>query len=311
MLSKVAERVYWIARYIERVESTARLVSIYDKLLFDLPRNVELGWYNLIRINNLEQDFNERYSIKDERNVVKFLLGDTSNSSSALSSLNAVRENVRTTRDVVLEPTWELVNELHLYVNENLQQGINRRQRHEFLDNIVKSCQQIIGMLYGSMPRDAAWQFLCLGRNLECADMTSRILDAGAAAYIEMAGNDSAVNSRQIILGHVLRSLNADQAYRSQMRSTVNADAVIEFLLENKEFPRSIAYCHHAMHESAAKLPRSEKVIKQLNSARKKFLNDVDFKVLDIDLRNYLNDLQIVHIKIHDTISATWFPEWK
>jgi len=82
MLSKVAERIYWAARYLERVESTARLLSIYDKLLFDLPRQVNLGWYNLIVINSLEQDFNERYSVRDERNVVKFLLGDESNYSS-------------------------------------------------------------------------------------------------------------------------------------------------------------------------------------------------------------------------------------
>jgi len=71
MLSKVAERVYWAARYIERVESTARLVNIYDQLLFDMPRQVNFGWYNLIVINSLEQDFNDRYSVRDERNVVK------------------------------------------------------------------------------------------------------------------------------------------------------------------------------------------------------------------------------------------------
>ena len=76
MLSKVAERIYWSARYLERVESTARLLSIYDKLLFDMPRRVNLGWYNLIVINSLEDDYNSRYSVRDERNVVKFLLGD-------------------------------------------------------------------------------------------------------------------------------------------------------------------------------------------------------------------------------------------
>ena len=85
MLSKVAERVYWAARYLERVESTARMLSIYDTLLFDLPRQVNLGWYNLIVINSLEQDFNERYSVQDERNVVKFLVGDDTNPSSIVT----------------------------------------------------------------------------------------------------------------------------------------------------------------------------------------------------------------------------------
>ncbi len=98
MLSKVAERVYWTARYIERVESTARMISIYDKLLFDLPRSVKITWYNLIVINSLESDFSDRYSVRDERNVVKFLIADENNPGSIVSSLTAIRENVRTTR---------------------------------------------------------------------------------------------------------------------------------------------------------------------------------------------------------------------
>ena len=114
MLSKVAERIYWTARYLERIESTARLISIYDKLLFDLPRNVQLSWYNLITINSLQKDFSDRYAVQDERNVIKFLIGDESNYSSIISSLKAVRENVRTTRDVIPSDVWYTINELNL-----------------------------------------------------------------------------------------------------------------------------------------------------------------------------------------------------
>ncbi len=159
MLSRVAERVYWTARYLERIESTARLISIYDKLLFDLPRSVQFSWYNLITINSLEGDFNNRYSVKDEHNVVKFMIGDQDNPCSVFSSLQAIRENIRTTRDVILADTWELTNELSLYVKDNLQLGIKRSNRHEFLENIIKGCQQILGLLYGNMPHDAAWNF--------------------------------------------------------------------------------------------------------------------------------------------------------
>ena len=112
MLSRVAERIYWCARYLERVENTARLVSVYDNLLFDLPHDFNIGWYNLITINSGEQAFDERYKIRDERNVVKFLLADDTNFSSMLVSLKMVRENMRTTRDVVPQETWELINEL-------------------------------------------------------------------------------------------------------------------------------------------------------------------------------------------------------
>lgn len=308
MLSKVAERVYWTARYLERIENTARLVSIYDKLLFDLPRSVKLSWHNLIVINSLDSDFNDRYSVRDERNVVKFMLGDYSNSSSVVSSLRFCRENIRTTRDVVLEETWELINELSLYVQENLQQGINRSRRHEFLDGIIKGCQQILGLLYGNMPHDAAWDFLRLGRNLERADMTTRNLDAGIAEILQTADDENAVNSRQIILGSVLRSLNADLSYRRMERSAVSGGAVVYFLLQNKEFPRSLAHCLNAMIDSAEKLPRSQKVVSELKKIQKNIFKDVNYDSLDDNLRDYLNNVQIQLAAIHDLVRTNWFP---
>ncbi len=309
MLSKVAERVYWTARYLERIESTARIISIYDKLLFDLPRDVSLSWYNLIMINSLEKDFDERYSVRDERNVVKFLLGDESNPSSMLSSLKAIRENIRTTRDVVLEETWELTNELNLYVQDHLQQGINRSKRHEFLDNIIKGCQQILGLLYGNMPHDAAWDFLRLGRNLERADMTTRNLDAGMAAILQLEDDDAAVNSHQIIWGNVLRSLNADLSYRRCMRSSVKGDAVVEYLLANEAFPRSIEHCIEALIDSCTHLPNSKTLVTYLRKEKQSLFDAVDYEELGPQLRECLNQLQIMLADFHSHISETWFPK--
>ncbi|KZY97165.1 hypothetical protein A3746_21745, partial [Oleibacter sp. HI0075] len=269
MLSKVAERVYWAARYLERVESTARMLSIYDTLLFDLPRQVNLGWYNLIVINSLEQDFNERYSVQDERNVVKFLVGDDTNPSSIVTSLKAIRENIRTTRDVIPADTWELVNELSQYVQDHLQQGINRRDRHEFLGNVISACQQIIGLWQVNMPRDSAWEMLKLGQNLERADMTTRNLDAATAAIMQIEDDDFAVNSQQIIWGNVLRSLSADQPYRRAMRSSVKAPLVCSFLLTDPRFPRSVEYCLNDMIQGVKALPRAEKIIADIRKLHK------------------------------------------
>ncbi|GAB1257685.1 hypothetical protein NBRC116494_21870 [Aurantivibrio plasticivorans] len=310
MLSKVAERVYWTGRYLERIESTARLITIYDTLLFDLPRSVEISWYNLILINGIEDSFLERYSVKDEKNVVKFLIADTTNSSSIVSSLNAVRENVRTTRDVVLQDTWELVNELNLFVKENVQQGVGRKQRHEFLEEIIKGCQQILGLLFGNMTQDAPWRFLSLGRNLERADMTTRILEAGVKAYSDLADEDAAVNTRQIILGQVLRSLNADQSYRRIVRSKVNATEVVEFLLENPQFPRSILYCHKALVEHAKPLPSATRLLDEMAMLENK-IGKIKAAKLNEKLPDHLNWLQLCHINIHTIICETWFPAWE
>ena len=162
MLSKVAERLYWTARYIERVENTARLVSVYDNLLFDLPTEVDISWYNLITLNSAGELFEERYRVRDERNVVKFMLADDTNPSSLLMALKSVRENVRTTRDVLPIESWEMINALYIFARENIQQGINRKARHEFLAQIIKGCQQINGLMTGTMSRDDPWQFLRL-----------------------------------------------------------------------------------------------------------------------------------------------------
>ena len=309
MLSKVAERVFWTARYLERIESTARMVNIYDKLLFDMPRSYTLGWYNLIIINSLEEDFNDRYKVRDERNVVKFLLGDESNPSSVVSSLKAIRENVRTTRDVVPEETWERINELSMFVQENLQQGINRSLRYEFLEDIIKGCQQLLGLLYGCMPHDAAWIFLRLGRNLERADMTTRNLDAGMAAIMEREGDESIVNIRQIIWGNVLRALNASQAYRRTKRCAVQSEEVIDFLLEDTEFPRSIAHCLNALIDSCMKLPHSKSMVAELNAIKKLISSELDIDNLGVPFRDYLNRLQIHLNKIDQLIGETWFPK--
>lgn len=308
MLSKVAERVYWIARYIERVENTARLVGVYDNLLFDLPRTVNFGWFNLVQINSAQEDFLERYKVKDERNVVKFTLGDASNSSSVVSSLKLIRENVRTTMDVVPAEAWELVNELTIYVNDNIQQSISRAKRNGFLDGLVKGCQQINGLLYGTMSHDAAWFFLRLGRNLERADMTTRILDAGAAALLQMEGDEAAVNIQQLIWGNVLRSVGADQSYRRTTRSAVEGADVVYYLLEDGEFPRTIRHCINALIDSAKKLPRSKEVVDFLNETQGSIFDDVDYEQLGEPLRDYLNDLQTELAAIHDKIARTWFP---
>ncbi|MGJ8687041.1 MAG: alpha-E domain-containing protein, partial [Spongiibacteraceae bacterium] len=250
MLSRVAERVYWFARYLERVENTARLLNVYTSLLLDLPGETGISWYNLIIASGTRSAFDKRFQNRDERNVVKYLLSDEENTSSMLSSISMMRENIRTTRDVVPPESWELVNELSIYFDDNMQQGINRRNRRQFLEEVIKCCQQINGLISGTMSHDAAWQMLRLGRNLERADMTSRIVEAGAQMLPEMAEEEYSYVI-DVVWGSVLRSLNAYQPYRRTMKVAVTGEDVVSFLQADKHFPRSIAYCLRNMRESA------------------------------------------------------------
>jgi len=307
MLSKVAERLYWAARYLERVENTARLVSVYDKLLFDLPKDLNISWYSLVELNSATDLFSERYRVRDEHNVVKFILSDDTNPSSMLSALGMLRENIRTSRDVLPVESWEHINELYLYAQNNIRLGINRSKRYEFLNQIVSQCQMLFGLLSGTMSHDAPWQFVKLGRDLERADMTTRILDAGAAALIE-ADEDASVNMRQVVWGNVLRSASAYMSYRRSVRMSVTGPDVARYLLEDPHFPRSVAACLTQLNISAGKLPHGEKVvnaIKTIQPVKHAIEQETD---LGPAFREELNDLQIQLSQLGDRISQTWFP---
>ena len=180
LLSRVAERVYWQARYLERAENTARLLSVFSTLLMDLPRGTKLGWHTLVQITGNEEEFAKRYKQTTERNVIRFLLAEK-NSVSVLDMLAATRENARTTREIMPTEAFELINDLYYRAKEKAEPGVGRGLRHELLDSIVTDCQQIWGLLAGTMSRDAAYSFVRLGRSLERADMTTRIVDVGSS----------------------------------------------------------------------------------------------------------------------------------
>ena len=119
MLSRVAERLYWMARYLERAEDTARLTQAYSHLIMDIPAGSEPGWEILVRILDAQPIFGESHRVCNEQNVLRFLIADEENPGSVHFCIRAARENVRTTRDVLPEEVWEHVNELYLFSTEN------------------------------------------------------------------------------------------------------------------------------------------------------------------------------------------------
>ena len=176
LLSRVAERVYWQARYLERAENVARLLHVFSALQLDLPKGTKLGWQTLVQITGHEEQFVEKYKQENERNVVRFLLAER-NGISLVDMLAFARENARTTREIMPTEAFELINGLYYFARDNAEAGISRAERNEILDQIVSRSQQIGGLMAGTMSRDEAYGFVRLGRSLERADMTTRIVD--------------------------------------------------------------------------------------------------------------------------------------
>src|SRR3982750_4488571 len=175
MLARVVENVYWLARYLERAENTARIIGVNTNLLLDLPGGIAPGWLPLVDISGNRAEFDARGTKGDERDVVHFLIAEKDNPGSICSSLHSARENARTLREILPIEAWELLNEFIGDCTRNVDGAINKRTRFEFLKRIVISLQTIAGMLDGTMNRNDAHTFSQLGRNLERADMTSRI----------------------------------------------------------------------------------------------------------------------------------------
>jgi uncharacterized alpha-E superfamily protein len=307
MLSSVAERIYWTSRYLQRVESSARLVNVYTNLLTDLPKDINISWFNLVTLNSGETEYEARYKVRDERNVVKFTLADDTNAGSMLVSLSMVRENLRTTRDVMPESAWELINELTTFAKQSIKDGcLNRGKRHEFLTQVINQCQLIQGYIASTLSHDEVWDMWCIGRHLECADMTTRILDAGTHVLATHDDRDEA-HAPLIIWGNVLRSSGADHAYRRNVAASVGGNKVAKFLIFDPHFPRSVHYCISSMESAVKRLPKSRKIITSMKALGIRQTSSVRFTELDDQLSAYCNDLQLKLGGLHGIFSENWF----
>ena len=307
MLARVVENVYWLARYIERVENTARLVSVNTNLLLDLPKGLAPGWQPLIDITGSRAMFDARGIRADEREIVQFLLADPENPGSIVSSFKRARENARTLRDILPTEAWELLNQSFLEFIEELATGLNKRTRFNFLKRIVLTSQTITGALEGTMNRNDAYTFLMLGRNVERADMTSRIVDVRSAQLLP----DDAPELRPfdtIQWVSVLKSLSGYEMYRLSRRTRVSRTDVLEFVLRGEQFPRACGCSLRQIEQCLLALPRSAGVLDALAGVIR-FVGEADLAALDQPgLHELIDRLQLHIIGVHDGIAQTYFP---
>ena len=311
LLSRVAERVYWQARYLERAENMARLLHVFSALQLDLPKRTKLGWQSLITITGHDTYFASKYKQENERNVVKFLLSEE-NGISLVDMLVSARENARTTREIMPTEAFELINGLYHFARDHAEKGLHRAERNNILEQIVSRAQQIGGLLAGSMSRDEAYSFVRLGRSLERADMTTRIIDVDAQKLmpqleVEGAEPEAREPYNNILWMNVLRSSSAYQMYRQHVQERVNGADVAKFLLQNEQFPRSAAHNLTTLTKVLAKLPSSGKVTWQVNKTRRLVRNADLQGLMQRGLLEHLDLVQQEIGKVHYKIAETWF----
>ncbi len=307
MLSRVAEQVYWFGRHVERAENTARLAGVNANLLMDLPRSFLRLWANAIDIMGSRDAFYARYDEADEKNVLLFILADEGNPASLLNTVRMARENARSSREIIPIEAWEKINEFYLYTRKHKTAGLKRSGRHKFLGDIIGFCHHITGLLSSDMSHGESYGFVLAGRNLERADLSTRIIDAG---YLNLLPDedDAAVAFDDLLWLNVLNSLSSYQVYRQHVKVRPNGEDVVNFLLRNDNAPRSVSHCLEAIHGGLARLPYNSLPLKSVQRTQELLETAEAARLMQKDgLHALMDQIQLNLVDIHQQVEQTWF----
>ena len=242
MLSRLADSLYWMSRYVERAENVARFIDVNMWLSLDLPAGYQEQWSPLISTTGDDALFAKHYEIPTKRNVINFLTFDTRNPNSILSTITAARENARLARQYISLETWERVNRFYLAIQNGARSAARGFEPgQDFFSDVMSSSHLFLGTIYATMSHNEGWHFCRLGRLIERADKTSRILDT---KYYLLLPSLDAVGTPydDLMWAAVLRSTSALEMYRKRFHQ-ISPDRIVEFLVLDREFPRAIHYC--------------------------------------------------------------------
>ena len=306
MLSRVAESLYWMARYLERAENTARFINSTTQVLLDLPRGASFGWDTLLKVAGLDALYNKHYATANEADIMRFLIMDERNPGSILASIHGARENTRTFREVLPMEIWERINALYLYIRDNAAAASHgSSKRYEVLNGIIERRQSVIGLLVGSMSHDLSYQFLQLGRNLERADMTTRIIDVNSAVNLPI--DATADIARERLWMSTLNALSAFQMYRQHVGVHIEGPAVVQYLLTDPHFPRTVTHCLGEIESALSVLTDYHAPLQAARTAWRR-LEAMSFDdVSPAQLHEHLDQIQADLAKLHDAITRKYF----
>ena len=264
LLARVADHLFWGARYLERAQATARVVRTFTEVIVDLPTAVTSSWEPLLAVAGSREQFDAGHARANETDIIRFLVADPANPGSVVASVAAARENLRTTREILPGEAWHTVNDLFLYTASNGEAGVDRRSRNRFLSRVIAECQRYEGVLTSGMSRDEAYEMWRLGQSIERADMTTRMLGIRAAALLALpTGGD---DHDEVQCMGVLRSLAAMQMYQRATRGPIAASSVVDFLLSDTKFPRSVSACVQRIRRSLNGLPHDADTLPEVEA---------------------------------------------
>ncbi|MBT8092324.1 MAG: alpha-E domain-containing protein [Gammaproteobacteria bacterium] len=305
MLSRAAERIYWAGRYLERAENTARIVQQYSQLLLDLPGEVGVKWDELVAIFGAARTFEHTGEAGGEHQILDFMLADANSGTSLLFSIKMARDNIRNSRDLLPQESWESVNELYQYARQMLGTTTSNEDRFDVLSECIGRCQQINGILMGTMSHNSPYRFLLIGQSIERADMMSRVIDV-AAAYLQQ--NERLVlRYGSTLWTNVLKSVSGFQMYRQYCQPQVEGLVVIDFLLNDRMFPRAVRACVERAKQTATSLPSGDHLIHALDRVENALPSPLPDSLDGAEVSRLMDALQKRLGDAHNAVVETWF----
>lgn len=302
MLRRAADSAYWLGRYVERAEATARMVDVHYRS--ELEQSVGsgfIGWESILSVSGLEDDFKARYPKKDEYSILHFFAFDLENPSSVLSCITAARENARAIRGQISSEMWESVNRWYLDLREWDIAVMEKHSAFDFFRRVKDGSHLFHGIVGRTLTIGEARDFFTVGQFLERADQTTRILDVH---YEDLA----AVNDPHGWTA-VLKSVGAYEAFLKHYRQGITADRVAEFLITSPVFPASILFSISGVQISLRRISGNQNPVPRNDAERAvgKLHSDLVYltmdEIVDQDLHEFLDNVQA---RCADVSRAVW-----
>jgi uncharacterized alpha-E superfamily protein len=314
MLSRVADSLYWMSRYVERAENISRILDVNLQLMLDLPKlgpaEQKTLWEPVLRSTGDHVDFFEYHKEANSDNVIEFLTLNPKNPNSIVNCLTAARENARHVREQISLEMWEETNRTYLWMKSQTLKKIIRQGPYEFFSQVKNASHLFQGITDGTMTHGEDWDFIQVGKYLERADMTTRILDANDEIFISQPAPTQTAGTLQ--WSAILRSCSSHDAYRKFYVAQVEPDKVVEFLILNEFFPRSIRFCAQSLNDALRRISgcKEEHFTNLAEKLAGRIVAELNYSALEdiktVGMHQYMDELQIKLNAIGDGIFQTY-----
>ncbi len=314
MLSRVADSLYWMSRYVERGENVARILDVNLQLMLDLPK---LGaeqekkiWGPVLRSTCDNADFDKLYKTTSADNVIDYLTFNPKNTNSIINCITSARENARHVREQISMEMWEEINRVYLWMKSQTLKKIQRQGLYEFFNEVKNASHLFQGITDGTMTHGEDWDFIQIGKYLERGDMVTRILDANDEIFINAPA--SLMNGGTLQWSAILRSCSSHDSYRKFYVAQVEPDKVVEFLILNEFFPRSIRFCVGALDVALRRISgcQEERFTNQAEKLSGRLVAELNYSALEdiktVGMHTYMDELQVKLNAIGEAIFQTY-----